>query len=102
MARHAADFHDLCQRAATAAGYPDFQPVLVLSTATLLARNCRCIRIKRTGSARANCFCFSGLTRDFSFGGLKRNDPLKRLLLEHGDGWYGAVNRGCFITVFNR
>ncbi len=26
-----------------------------------------------------------GLPAIFQFGGLKRNDPLKRLLLEHGD-----------------
>ncbi|OSK01832.1 alpha-ketoglutarate-dependent dioxygenase AlkB [Escherichia coli SHECO001] len=95
-------FHDLCQRAATAAGYPDFQPdacliqplrskkkktnnrgppchkafmiyvnvrlrrrairissqMLVLSTATLLARNCRCIRIKTNRICARRLFLF--------------------------------------------
>lgn len=51
-------FHNLCQRAATAAGYPDFQPELVLSTATLLARNCRCIRIKTNRICARQLFLF--------------------------------------------
>lgn len=43
-----------------------------------------------------------GLPAIFQFGGLKRNDPLKDCCWNMAMWWYGAVNRGCFITVFNR
>lgn len=60
-------FHDLCQRVKLlAAYYPDPSQMLVLSTATLLARNCRCIRIKTNRICARQLFRFSGLTRDFS------------------------------------
>ncbi len=60
--------------------------MLVLSTATLLARNCRCIRIKTNRICARQLFLFLwAYPAIFQFGGLKRNDPLKRLLLEHGD-----------------
>ncbi len=78
-------FHNLCQRAATASGYASSSQMLVLSTATLLARNCRCIRIKTNRICARQLFLFLGLPAIFQFGGLKRNNTLKRLLLEHGD-----------------
>lgn len=50
------------------------------------ARNCRCIRIKTNRICARQLFLFLwALPAIFQFGGLKRNDPLKRLLLEHGD-----------------
>ena len=79
-------FHDLCQRAATAAGYPISSQMLVLSTATLRAKLSLHQDKDEPGSARAPIVSVSlGLPAIFQFGGLKRNDPLKRLLLEHGD-----------------
>lgn len=51
-------FHNLCQRAATAAGIQISSQMLVLSTATLLARNCRCIRIKTNRICARQLFLF--------------------------------------------
>lgn len=51
-------FHDLCQRAATAAGYPDFQPDACLINCYVPARNCRCIRIKTNRICARQLFLF--------------------------------------------
>lgn len=51
-------FHDLCQCAATAAGYPDFQPDACLINRYALARNCRCIRIKTNRICARRLFLF--------------------------------------------
>ena len=79
-------FHNLCQRAATAAGYPDFQPDACLYQPLRSWRETVCIRIKTNRICARQLFLFLwAYPRFFQFGGLKRNDPLKRLLLEHGD-----------------
>lgn len=59
--------------------------MLVLSTATLGAK-LSLHQDKDEPDLRAPIVSVSlGLPAIFQFGGLKRNDPLKRLLLEHGD-----------------
>lgn len=79
-------FHDLCQRAATAAGYPDFQPDACLINRYAPGSKLSLHQDKDEPDLRAPIVSVSlGLPAIFQFGGLKRNDPLKRLLLEHGD-----------------
>lgn len=52
-------FHDLCQRAATAAGYPDFQPdACLINRYAPGAKNCRCIRIKTNRICARQLFLF--------------------------------------------
>ena len=79
-------FHNLCQRAATAAGYPDFQPDACLINRYVPGAKLSLHQDKDEPDLRAPIVSVSlGLPAIFQFGGLKRNDPLKRLLLEHGD-----------------
>lgn len=79
-------FHDLCQRAATAAGYPDFQPDACLINRYAPGAKLSLHQDKDEPDLRAPIVSVSlGLPAIFQFGGLKRNDPHKRLLLEHGD-----------------
>ncbi|MCT9704058.1 DNA oxidative demethylase AlkB [Escherichia coli] len=79
-------FHNLCQRAATAAGYPDFQPDACLINRYAPGAKLSLHQDKDEPDLRAPIVSVSlGLPAIFQFGGLKRNDPLKRLLLEHGD-----------------
>lgn len=79
-------FHNLCQRAATAAGYPDFQPDACLINRYAHGAKLSLHQDKDEPDLRAPIVSVSlGLPAIFQFGGLKRNDPLKRLLLEHGD-----------------
>lgn len=79
-------FHHLCQRAATAAGYPDFQPDACLINRYVPGVKLSLHQDKDEPDLRAPIVSVSlGLPAIFQFGGLKRNDPLKRLLLEHGD-----------------
>lgn len=60
--------------------------MLVLSTATLPGAKLSLHQDKDEPDLRAPIVSVSlGLPAIFQFGGLKRNDPLKRLLLEHGD-----------------
>lgn len=79
-------FTALCHEAAVAAGYPDFR-----SDACLINRYAPGARLslhqdKDEPDLRAPIVSVSlGLPAVFQFGGLRRNDPLKRLLLEHGD-----------------
>ena len=79
-------FHNLCQRAATAAGYPDFQPDACLINRYAPGAKLSLHQDKDEPDLRAPIVSVSlGLPAIFQVGGLKRNDPLKRLLLEHGD-----------------
>ncbi|EIH7032324.1 alpha-ketoglutarate-dependent dioxygenase AlkB, partial [Escherichia coli] len=72
--------------AATAAGYPDFQPDACLINRYAPGAKLSLHQDKDEPDLRAPIVSVSlGLPAIFQFGGLKRNDPLKRLLLEHGD-----------------
>ena len=79
-------FADLCQQAATAAGYADFQPDACLINRYTPGAKLSLHQDKDEPDLRAPIVSVSlGLPAIFQFGGLRRNDPLKRLLLEHGD-----------------
>lgn len=79
-------FSRLCSQAATAAGYPDFQPDACLINRYAPGAKLSLHQDKDEPDLRAPIVSVSlGLPAIFQFGGLKRSDPLKRLLLEHGD-----------------
>ncbi|WP_436856565.1 DNA oxidative demethylase AlkB [Citrobacter tructae] len=81
-----ASFATLCQQAATTAGYPDFQPDACLINRYAPGAKLSLHQDKDETDLRAPIVSVSlGLPAVFQFGGLKRNDPLKRILLEHGD-----------------
>ena len=79
-------FHALCCEAAIAAGYPDFQPDAYLINRYAPGAKLSLHQDKDEPNLRAPIVSVSlGLPAIFQFGGLQRNDPLKRLMLEHGD-----------------
>lgn len=79
-------FLRLSQQAATAAGYADYQPDACLINRYVPGAKLSLHQDKDEPDLRAPIVSVSlGLPAVFQFGGLKRNDPLKRLLLEHGD-----------------
>ncbi|POT59741.1 DNA oxidative demethylase AlkB [Citrobacter amalonaticus] len=81
-----ASFAHLCHQAATAAGYPDFQPDACLINRYTPGAKLSLHQDKDEPDLRAPIVSVSlGLPAIFQFGGLRRSDPLKRLLLEHGD-----------------
>ncbi|EHG7614031.1 TPA: DNA oxidative demethylase AlkB [Citrobacter sedlakii] len=81
-----ASFVELCLRAATAAGYTDFQPDACLINRYAPGAKLSLHQDKDEPDLRAPIVSVSlGLPAIFQFGGLKRSDPLKRLMLEHGD-----------------
>ncbi|AUU86258.1 MULTISPECIES: DNA oxidative demethylase AlkB [Leclercia] len=86
-------FATLCHDAACAAGYPEFQPDACLINRYAIGAKLSLHQDKDEADLRAPIVSVSlGLPAVFQFGGLRRNDPLKRLLLEHGDVvvWGGA------------
>lgn len=79
-------FTALCHAAASAAGYPDFQPDACLINRYGVGAKLSLHQDKDEADLRAPIVSVSlGLPAVFQFGGLRRNDPQKRLLLEHGD-----------------
>lgn len=81
-----ASFIRLCQQAATEAGYPDFQPDACLINRYAPGAKLSLHQDKDEADLRAPIVSVSlGLPAIFQFGGLRRNDPLTRVLLEHGD-----------------
>ena len=79
-------FRTLADAAATAAGYPDFAPDACLINRYLPGAKLSLHQDKDEKELRAPIVSVSlGLPAIFQFGGLKRSDPLKRTLLEHGD-----------------
>lgn len=79
-------FRRLCDEAAKAAGYPDFTPDTCLINRYEPGAKLSLHQDKDEPNLRAPIVSVSlGLPAVFQWGGLKRNDPLKRLLLEHGD-----------------
>ena len=86
-------FATFCHEAAVAAGYADFQPDACLINRYGVGAKLSLHQDKDEADLRAPIVSVSlGLPAVFQFGGLKRSDPLKRLLLEHGDVvvWGGA------------
>ena len=79
-------FLALAQRAALEAGYPGFQPDACLINRYLPGTKLSLHQDKDEARLDAPIVSVSlGLPAIFQFGGAQRNDPLKRLLLEHGD-----------------
>ncbi|WP_313112180.1 DNA oxidative demethylase AlkB [Pseudescherichia sp.] len=79
-------FASLCQQASTAAGYSDFQPDACLINRYLPGAKLSLHQDKDEPDLAAPIVSVSlGLPAVFQFGGIRRSDPLKRLLLEHGD-----------------
>lgn len=79
-------FATLCHAAAREAGYPDFQPDACLINRYAVGAKLSLHQDKDEADLRAPIVSVSlGLPAIFQFGGLRRNDPLQRLLLEHGD-----------------
>ncbi|CDL33028.1 Alkylated DNA repair protein AlkB [Enterobacter hormaechei] len=69
-----------------AAGYPDFRPDACLINRYAVGAKLSLHQDKDEPDLRAPIVSVSlGLPAVFQFGGLRRNDPLKRLMLEHGD-----------------
>ena len=79
-------FLSLAQRAALDAGYAGFQPDACLINRYLPGTKLSLHQDKDEARLDAPIVSVSlGLPAVFQFGGAQRNDPLKRLLLEHGD-----------------
>lgn len=81
-----AGFLSLAQRAASEAGYPGFQPDACLINRYQPGAKLSLHQDKDELCLDAPIVSVSlGLPAVFQFGGAQRSDPLKRLLLEHGD-----------------
>ena len=79
-------FRALCHDAAFEAGYADFRPDACLINRYAVGAKLSLHQDKDEPDLRAPIVSVSlGLPAVFQFGGLRRNDPLKRLMLEHGD-----------------
>lgn len=79
-------FQVLCHDAAVEATYPDFQPDACLINRYGVGAKLSLHQDKDEPDLRAPIVSVSlGLPAIFQFGGLRRNDPLQRLMLEHGD-----------------
>lgn len=81
-----AAFRALSDAASAAAGYAGFAPDACLINRYAPGAKLSLHQDKDEPDLRAPIVSVSlGLPAVFQFGGLRRNDPLKRLLLEHGD-----------------
>lgn len=79
-------FRTLCDLASAAAGYADFKPDACLINRYAPGAKLSLHQDKDEPDLRAPIVSVSlGLQAVFQFGGLKRSDPLQRLMLEHGD-----------------
>ena len=79
-------FRTLALKAAALAGYADFSPDACLINRYLPGSKLSLHQDKDEATLSAPIVSVSlGLPAVFQFGGLKRNDPLQRVLLEHGD-----------------
>lgn len=76
----------LARQCATEAGYPDFQPDACLINRYAPGAKLSLHQDKDEKTLTAPIVSVSlGLPAVFQFGGLRRNDPLQRVMLEHGD-----------------
>jgi alkylated DNA repair protein (DNA oxidative demethylase) len=79
-------FHDLAVSAAAAAGFPQFNPDSCLINRYEAGSKLSLHQDRDETDMRAPIVSVSlGLPATFQFGGLKRNDPIRRYRLEHGD-----------------
>jgi alkylated DNA repair protein (DNA oxidative demethylase) len=96
-----ASFLDLAVAAATEAGYPDFMP-----DACLINRYEPGARLSLHQDKNERDFANPivsvslGLPATFQFGGQKRNDPVRKFALRHGDvAVWGGPSRLCYHGV---
>jgi alkylated DNA repair protein (DNA oxidative demethylase) len=94
-------FFDLAVVAAAKAGYPEFR-----ADACLINRYEPGARLSLHQDKNERDFANPivsvslGLPATFQFGGLKRNDPVKRFALRHGDiAVWGGISRLCYHGV---
>jgi alkylated DNA repair protein (DNA oxidative demethylase) len=94
-------FLNLAIKAAIEAGYPNFHP-----DACLINRYESGSRLSLHQDKNERDFANPivsvslGLPATFQFGGLKRNDPVKKFVLQHGDvAVWGGVSRLCYHGV---
>ena len=94
-------FLDLALAAATEAGYPEFRP-----DACLINRYEPGTRLSLHQDKNERDFANPivsvslGLPATFQFGGLKRNDPVKKFAVRHGDvAVWGGPSRLCYHGV---
>ncbi|WP_058912822.1 DNA oxidative demethylase AlkB [Entomohabitans teleogrylli] len=81
-----ASFLALCHRAAQALDYGDFHPDACLINRYETGARLSLHQDKDESDLRAPIVSVSlGVAAVFQFGGLRRSDPLRRVLLEHGD-----------------
>ena len=79
-------FHELALAAAAAGGYPGFSPDACLINRYQPGAKLSLHQDKDERDLRAPIVSVPlGLPAVFQFGGLRRSDPLQRVLLEHGD-----------------
>ncbi|MDI5820555.1 DNA oxidative demethylase AlkB, partial [Salmonella enterica subsp. enterica serovar Kentucky] len=79
-------FASVCRQAAIAAGYASFQPDACLINRYAPGAKLSLHQDKDEPDLRAPIVSVSlGVPAVFQFGGLRRSDPLQRILLEHGD-----------------
>jgi len=79
-------FHDLAVDAATTAGFPHFNPDSCLINRYEAGSKLSLHQDRDETDMGAPIVSVSlGLPATFQFGGLKRNDPIRRYRLEHGD-----------------
>ncbi|WP_455425202.1 DNA oxidative demethylase AlkB [Dryocola sp. LX212] len=86
-------FRALSDAASAAAGYPGFSPDACLINRYVPGAKLSLHQDKDEPNLQQPIVSVSlGLPAVFQFGGLKRNDPLQRVMLEHGDVvvWGGA------------
>jgi len=94
-------FKHLASTAANEAGYPDFMPDACLINRYPVAAKLSLHQDKDEPDLRQPIVSVSlGLPAIFQFGGLQRNAPIKRVMLEHGDVVvWGGASRLCFHGI---
>lgn len=94
-------FRKLCHHAALAAQYDNFRPDACLINRYAPGAKLSLHQDKDEPDLRAPIVSVSlGLPAIFQFGGLKRNDPVQRLMLEHGDVVvWGGASRLCYHGI---
>lgn len=94
-------FLNLAQSAASEAGYPEFRPDACLINRYEPGARLTLHQDKNERDFSEPIVSVSlGLPAIFQFGGLHRNDPVKKFSLEHGDvAVWGGASRLCFHGV---
>jgi alkylated DNA repair protein (DNA oxidative demethylase) len=94
-------FLELAVEAATEAGYPEFRPDACLINRYEPGGRLSLHQDKNERDFANPIVSVSlGLPATFQFGGLKRNDPVKKFFLQHGDvAVWGGASRLCYHGV---